>query len=301
MIPKKIIINKDNEEIVQPILQSFPLKYIRQEFSINTYQFVDWHWHAALQYCYIVRGRVSFQVGKCQETFQEGDGLFINSLQVHTSVPEHPNDCYICLNVSPYLLGDEGSSVYHQFALPLLDNPQAAFLAFHRQDEKNTGMLAAIRMCMEKAETGREHYDLELFSDLVQLWNETLKLAPKCADNVEEHRKENKRLQDILFYLNLNYKEPVSLQDVAAHVHISRSECSRFFREMTGQNLFAYLTQLRIQKSVEYLLDTDVSVTEIAAETGFGSQSYFTQKFRAVKGISPREFRAKHKKESTTS
>ncbi|MBC8535620.1 helix-turn-helix transcriptional regulator [Feifania hominis] len=72
---------------------------------------------------------------------------------------------------------------------------------------------------------------------------------------------------------------------------MSRSECCRFFKHATGQTLFEYLLSYRIRKSIEALTHTDQSIAQIAAGTGFGSQSYFTDCFKRQLGITPLQFR----------
>ena len=88
-----------------------------------------------------------------------------------------------------------------------------------------------------------------------------------------------------------NYKKKITLQDIAQHINLSQSECSRFFKKVTGETLFKYLLKFRIEKSIELLKNTDMTITEIAYETGFISQSYYDQRFQKIKGISPLKYR----------
>lgn len=55
--------------------------------------------------------------------------------------------------------------------------------------------------------------------------------------------------------------------------------------------LFGYLTSYRINKSVDLIRDTDMSIAQIAAAVGFCSQSYYTDNFRKEKGITPKKFK----------
>lgn len=61
-------------------------------------------------------------------------------------------------------------------------------------------------------------------------------------------------------------------------------------------SLFDFITQYRIEKSMEYLTSTNLSITEIAALTGFNDSNYFSKVFRNQKGCSPTQYRNfKHK------
>lgn len=60
MISKQILMGLDRQEIIQHVMVNFPLKFLRQEFSAHTYQFIDWHWHMAVQYCFVIKGTIHF-------------------------------------------------------------------------------------------------------------------------------------------------------------------------------------------------------------------------------------------------
>ena len=55
------------------------------------------------------------------------------------------------------------------------------------------------------------------------------------------------RFRNILAYLQKNYAETISLDEIAAHIGLSRSECCRYFKRTSGQTLFVYLRQYRLQ------------------------------------------------------
>lgn len=100
---------------------------------------------------------------------------------------------------------------------------------------------------------------------------------------------------DVVFkameYIRQNYDRKLSLDDIAQHVYLSRSYLSSMFREETGQTLFAYINQVRVEKSKLFLMDPGVSLAEVAAHCGFEDQSYFTRVFRKVTGVSPKQYR----------
>ena len=85
--------------------------------------------------------------------------------------------------------------------------------------------------------------------------------------------------------------QKISLDDVAAQISLSRSECSRFFKKQTGESMFDYLNSYRINKSIDLLRDTDMSIAEIASTVGFCSQSYYTDCFRKFKKITPKKYK----------
>lgn len=95
----------------------------------------------------------------------------------------------------------------------------------------------------------------------------------------------------VMEYVKKNFSKKISLEDVAKHVYLSRSYLSSIFKEETGQSLFSYINQVRVEKSKLYLLDNNVSLVDVAALCGFEDQSYFTKVFKKETGLSPKKYR----------
>jgi len=99
------------------------------------------------------------------------------------------------------------------------------------------------------------------------------------------------RLERVLTHLHEHYAEPVRLATLAALASMSASQLQRFFKRCTRQTISEYLAQLRIGRACALLLEPDRPMSLIAVEAGYGRQSYFTRQFRALKGMTPGEFR----------
>ena len=94
-----------------------------------------------------------------------------------------------------------------------------------------------------------------------------------------------------LVYLNENSRQPLSLSELAAAIHISPCYLSDLFSRLVGCRFTEYLTTFRLKKARKLLRDGNASVSDIAAECGFSSPANFTRAHRRVYGISPTEYR----------
>lgn len=95
-------------------------------------------------------------------------------------------------------------------------------------------------------------------------------------------------------FVDKNYKNPeLSLGMAAEHVSVSTGYLSGLFKKETGINFVKYLTDLRMEKSMELLKKTDMKSYEIAYETGFANSHYFSVSFKKYTGMSPSDFRMK--------
>ena len=99
-------------------------------------------------------------------------------------------------------------------------------------------------------------------------------------------------IQEVLWYLRLNYMRPVSVGEILAFCPMSRSHFHAVFREVTGKTTSAVLREVRVEKARELLRESRASIGEVALDCGFGSQSHFCHVFKAATGVSPRQWRA---------
>ena len=97
-------------------------------------------------------------------------------------------------------------------------------------------------------------------------------------------------------YINKNYSEKVSLDEVAGAVYLSPAYFSKIFKEEMKCNFNSYLNQVRIDKSKNLLLNSKFSLVEIAGMVGYEDQSYFTKVFKRISGLSPGKYREKRGK-----
>ena len=98
-------------------------------------------------------------------------------------------------------------------------------------------------------------------------------------------------IDKVLKYIETNFNQPLSLEDVAEIANLSPAYFSRKFKKETGITFKDYLNFIRNKRACQALITTDDSVTKIAADCGFSSSNYFKDIFRRMNGISPREYR----------
>lgn len=103
--------------------------------------------------------------------------------------------------------------------------------------------------------------------------------------------KKTRRLDEIIWYINENYEQDFSIEQLAEQFGISSRYLRKCFADETGISCQNYINSLRISKAKELLWFTDQTVTEIAMQTGFNSTQYFCRMFQQCAEMSPREYR----------
>ena len=98
-------------------------------------------------------------------------------------------------------------------------------------------------------------------------------------------------IEGLLMYMKNNYMRDITLTDLAQMVSMDKYKLSRTFKSTTGQSLLSYLNNVRLERAVELLKNSDLSIKEIAYWAGFKSVEHFNRLFSALYGTSPGEFR----------
>lgn len=111
--------------------------------------------------------------------------------------------------------------------------------------------------------------------------------------NVHKREKQNwpPKIQTAVGYLQRNYANLQSLEDIASSVGLSKYHFTRIFKKTTGYTPIEYLTKIRIERAVYLLRQTDLTIEDIAKAIGYSNGSYFIKVFRQWLGFSPGEFR----------
>jgi two-component system response regulator YesN len=117
-------------------------------------------------------------------------------------------------------------------------------------------------------------------------------------DSVYELQKVQKhtRLKPVLEYIQKNYKNKISLEDIAKAAHTSVSRLCHLFKEQISSTVFDYLTNLRINRAKYLLLSTDRACIEICFDSGFTNLSYFNRTFKQRVDMTPTQFRNQNKR-----
>lgn len=98
-------------------------------------------------------------------------------------------------------------------------------------------------------------------------------------------------IHNALAFIEQNYSKPISLADIANHVHFSAPYFSKIFKREMNITFTRYLTRVRIEESKKLLIDPTIPLAKIPSRVGFEEQSYFTKVFRANVGTSPGRYR----------
>ncbi|MCS4435474.1 AraC family transcriptional regulator [Aquiflexum gelatinilyticum] len=102
---------------------------------------------------------------------------------------------------------------------------------------------------------------------------------------------EGKRMGNVMAFILAENHRNISLKEVAGTANMSKEAFCRFFKQRTGKTFTEFLNELRIHKSCHLLQETDLSISQIAYQTGFQNLSYFNRAFKKYILTTPKSFR----------
>lgn len=101
---------------------------------------------------------------------------------------------------------------------------------------------------------------------------------------------ENKSLDKVYSYIFNNFKNEVTLNDVAEIAHMNPSAFSRFFKKGSRKTFSRYLNEIRVGYACKLLLEQKYNITDICYESGFNNLSNFNRQFKSITKYSPTEY-----------
>jgi len=148
----------------------------------------------------------------------------------------------------------------------------------------------------ERQETERRILSYDTLSDLLKFLEG--KLA-KMAGQIAEFNRESTHsvVRSVDQYLEDHYQEEITLVSLSKALHINHSYLCRLIKKETGINFRDMLWRIRIEKAKQLLANSTMKTTNIAYEVGFKDSSHFSQLFKRMAGMSPKDYREAHVKQ----
>lgn len=287
-----IEVMRDNSEVVHYEHPGIPLYIHTARLSEYPGMRALCHWHDDIEFIQVREGTLNYDVNGHEIQIREGDCLFVNSRQMHYGYAYRGEDCkFSCILFHPTLFTGNPVLVQRDVT-PVLENEELEYVYFDAEEpfgKEVSDLLKRIAILKKQKERG---YELEAIGILHVLWGRLLNrgaLTP--SEETGSIHTDRKIQKDMVSYIYRHYGERVTLSDIAASGHVSRSKCCTVFRRYLQQSPVEFLNAYRLKMGRELLENTEKSITEIAFSCGFNHLSYFSKRFQESYGCTPREYR----------
>ena len=288
----QIITNQFQKELKQHGNEQFPFLVSYQKLSEYESGSFMWHWHPEIEITYVQKGTMCYKVNHMVYHLKEGDIVFNNSGALHSGTMENQKDCaYIPVTFDSRLIyGFFQSTVNSKYVDPVIQDSMLPAICIDQSEPWHKPFREYLLRIIDLDEKKPDFYELDITICLQSMWRLLLEHITYEPQASRENSLEYDRIKKILSYIEENYQNKITLNDIAGHIHLCESECTRLFKRHMNTTLFAFLQEYRIERSLEFLQD-DQPVSAVADKAGFSDPNYYSKVFAKIKGCSPREYR----------
>ncbi|MFA5044345.1 MAG: AraC family transcriptional regulator [Paludibacter sp.] len=271
-------------------------------FSIGIFQDnlekCTWHYHDYYEISFITEGFGKRIVADSIEEFQPGDLIFLGRNLPHVWIankeiltPNRRSLEMVFLQLPPESLKPEF------LALPELKHVANA-IKLSERGIRITGdtlnQVSNIMLQLPYLNNFERFLQFFRLMDIIGQSNDLVPLASTNYKNIHFETK-NKRILTIHEYLMKNYRENIDLKEIASLVNMAEGSLCRFFKSIVGITIFEYLNKIKVDLACKLLMDKNLSVLDVAIDSGFNNISHFNKQFKTITGVTPKEYRLRFK------
>lgn len=283
----KLRIRTNQMEEIDGLHNEYPYAFHHVSLRVTE---VPWHWHEALEFNLVIDGEVKVSTANQTQVFHKGEGFFLNSNVL--AAMDSDTDCIMDSHLfHPVFLSGHFKSVFEtKYLNPIVQNRNLDMVAFRGTNTYQKQILNKLRQLGQlQKESNTEFQTRNLLSEI---WLCLLDEIKNAEPNIYHPQQKNQdRILTMISFIQENFAEKLTLEDIADSAAVSTRECLRCFKSSIRQSPMDYLIEYRVRSAKKMLETTDLSITDIALRCGFNSNSYFTKLFHRICGKTPNAYR----------
>lgn len=285
--------------LFEKIIPSAGCSFSKRNFVLKAFP-TNWHYHPEFELILISQGYGKRFVGNCVTDFKDGEIVLIGENVPHFHMSDiafnENNDMFCFSEVIQFR-----REVFPESMESMMEFDKISRL-FERSKKgvlfKDEGVVREVRRAFASFES------LKGLDALVELYRILHVLGKSSYDYLSsaeyDHQylqyKDNTPVQRTYQFVMNNFKEQITLQEIADYAGQNRTALCRNFKQNTGKTIFNFLLDVRVEFAYKLLKNSDFNITQIAFESGFCNISHFNNKFKEISGLTPTEYRKIHKK-----
>lgn len=286
-----ILIDKNNRLEIPAITDEMGIvcKYSNLNMLID--HCFPWHWHPFLEINYVQSGSCLFQVGEDDYVLEEGNAIFINSNVMHlvgSPDPSRPSEELTLMFYAGFLAGRDNSVFDKNYISPVIQNMNFdRYLLLKGRDD---ALLAHVLHAIDLHRDEPFGYEMMVRNELSSLWLQLFQKQPEVTPLSHAALLNDSRIRTMMEYIQSNFAEKITLEDIARSGSVSVRECTRSFQRFTKMPPIEYLNYYRLREAARQLLQNRNSISFISESCGFSSPGYFCRIFKKAFDCTPREY-----------
>ena len=253
---------------------------------VRSYPFGE-HRHADIELQYCTKGRLELTVNKKNICVNQGELILVSPMSAHSVVGEEDSEATALLVVV-------GVSLLKNF-FSTFSNLKTDHLIVSREElESNAGLSGVLKETVALCEEEADKNALMIRGNIYKLCAYLIDIINSTHAAGEEQSGEMKKVASVEKALEMIYYEhnrSLTVEEVAAATGYGKSNFCKIFKAVTGDTFHNVLNRKRIQSACDLLRETDMQISEISAQVGFGEPKSFCRVFKETVGTTPGSYR----------
>lgn len=247
---------------------------------------------------FVQKGTVNIALGSDSQDVAAGKGAGITSNTgfILTQVGNGETEMDIFIFSLTAIFSQEMTVLSARYETPFYNIDSHQFNIFNSSLEVGAEIYKLVMSIMQYNNEKPYGYELMVRARMCELWYIIVRAFTKVTPvrEIKSMRKDEQRVKLALDYIKANYREQITLDEIAKELNICKSECCRCFKRVLGLTPIEYVVRYRIYTAA-FLLDEPGQkrndIAEIAVKVGFNNISYFNKMFKKYIGMTPSEYR----------
>lgn len=275
----------------------YPVSVFYLDLSKSYMNRIRWHWHEEMEILIVNTGIAEVSTDDTSYTLKPGQGIIVNQNVMHAIYsPTHENCTFYSFVFHPdFLFGHKRNYLQTQFLLPIQNFRLFKMLVLDETNAWHERMLDAVNDAIAVNMTKSFGYEVATKGHLCRFWSELIGQLPQMEKAPSPQASlDEQRVKQAMLFIRTHHAEPLSLDDIAGSVHISKSECCRCFSRTLQMTPFEYLMKYRIYEATKRMMEHSgepISIADLALSVGFNNTSYFNKIFKKFLGCTPTYYR----------
>ena len=257
------------------------------EFDFITERYAAFHSHENFELLFIISGKMVITIEEDTYQLNAGDMLVVNINRKHS------------------YNGNNNLVVGHFFisyvnVIELLGQPHVLFWcnstidSNEAYDELRRVIVKIFNQSFHKNEWNKLFIN-SMYYQMLHILAENFLLTPNDMQYDIERSKEDDRIQEIFAYIKANFRQNITLNDIAKHLYLSPTYVSKYIKKKCNINFIELLNTVRFTRAMDDLMHSNDSILKIALNNGFTNITSYNTLFKETYHMTPSEFRKQRK------
>ncbi len=252
------------------------------------------HWHDEMEIVYVESGEFEEYIDLEKYHVRQGDIILVDPCTLHSfrNIENVRTKFRTLIFNFNMLTSNNTDACSIKYFTPFLDKMYISPIIISADAPHYPELLECIKDLINAYDSKGDFFEIRIKAGLFNLFHILFShfLEPEIKEtNVKDNTTRN--IKTILDYIDENYMNPITIEELAESVNLSKHYFMRFFKKYMGMTCIEYINDYRLNIATNLLLTTGLQITEVAAKIGITNLSYFNRIFKKKYNMTPKEYR----------